>query len=97
MKTGKRRKLDDFTATMLAEKYNGRTDMKNKDVSLYRYLHRRGLMNDVFPIDTKPHGYWTYERCKEIADKCDSRMDFIKTNRSAYDKSLMQGWLDKFF
>jgi len=39
--------------------------------------------------------YWTKERCKEVALGCESRSEFGKKNRSAYDSSLKYNWLDE--
>ena len=45
----------------------------------------------------KPSGYWTYERCKEVAKNCKRRTDFNRLNGSAYETARRNGWLDDFF
>jgi hypothetical protein len=41
--------------------------------------------------------YWTYERCKNIAETCKNRSEFYKKNASAYNRARLKGWLDMFF
>jgi predicted GIY-YIG superfamily endonuclease len=38
---------------------------------------------------------WTKDKCKEIAIMCESRMDFKKLNKSAYQISANNKWLDE--
>lgn len=40
---------------------------------------------------------WTYERCKEAGQTCNSRKEFEKKFRGAYERSRRNGWLDEFF
>ena len=44
----------------------------------------------------KPNGYWTYERCKDAALKCEYRSEMEKKSYIAYQKILKKGWLDLF-
>ena len=39
---------------------------------------------------------WTYEKCKEEAEKYVSRADFRKGNQSAHNAALKNGWIDEF-
>ena len=43
----------------------------------------------------KPYNYWTLERCKEEALGYETRTEFQKQSKSAYQKSLKNNWLDK--
>ena len=43
----------------------------------------------------KPAGYWTKDKCKEVALEYKSRGDFWKENRGAYDACIRNGWLDE--
>ena len=38
---------------------------------------------------------WTYEKCCELAQLCDTRTEFIKKNYSAYRVSRKNNWYDK--
>lgn len=40
---------------------------------------------------------WTKDKCKEEAIKFNSRSEFHKNNRQAYDFSSKNGWLDEFY
>jgi len=43
----------------------------------------------------KPTGYWTKERCKEVAEKCDSKIEFNRKYRGAYLSSCKNNWLNE--
>jgi predicted GIY-YIG superfamily endonuclease len=43
----------------------------------------------------KPSGYWTKERCGEVASLCNSRSEFRLKYISAYNNSWEFGWLDE--
>ena len=38
---------------------------------------------------------WTFDKCKEISDKCNTRTEFSKSNPSAYHSARRYKWLDK--
>jgi len=40
---------------------------------------------------------WSYEKCKALAKQCNSRIEFEKLSKSAYEASRKKGWLDEFF
>ncbi len=43
----------------------------------------------------KPAGYWSKEKCKEVAEKFEHRSDFRNGCRSAYQISARNKWLDE--
>jgi hypothetical protein len=43
----------------------------------------------------KPRGYWTKERCKEVASLFNTRVEFNKAYKGAYLKCMRKGWLDE--
>ena len=43
----------------------------------------------------KSRGYWTKEKCQSESLKYDSRSNFLKYSKSAYNKSYYNGWLDE--
>jgi len=45
----------------------------------------------------RPKGYWTFERCKEVASKYTSKKEFLEEYSGAFDKMRDNGWLDEFF
>ena len=38
---------------------------------------------------------WTYERCFELAKKCNTRAEFKKSSGSAYLRARVEGWLEE--
>jgi hypothetical protein len=40
----------------------------------------------------KPNGYWTYERCEEIADKYTKHSEFYKKHKNIYSLIKKNGW-----
>jgi hypothetical protein len=42
----------------------------------------------------KPKGYWTYEKCKELASYCKARQEFFNKKGFAYEIARKNGWLD---
>jgi predicted GIY-YIG superfamily endonuclease len=40
------------------------------------------------------NGYWTFERCKEVALLCDSRTELCSKHVGAYYKAINKNWLD---
>ena len=71
------------TKTELLEKYRG----------AYNLIHE----NKWFELIThfielkKPHGYWTYERCKEVALSCKTKTEL---NASAYRTICRNKWFE---
>ena len=43
----------------------------------------------------KPRNYWTYEKCKEVALKYNTRTEFNINDKSCYLKSYKNNWLDE--
>ena len=43
----------------------------------------------------KPWGYYTFERCKAIANKFKTRGKFKEKEPSAYKRAMENKWLDK--
>lgn len=60
---------------------------KNGWLSLYKW----------FVEVRKPNGYWTKERCYDLAKGCKSRIEFEKKQNSACCIARSKGWLDEWF
>ena len=45
----------------------------------------------------KSHGYWTYERCEELAKSCKSARELRKKESGAFAKAYAKGWLKDWF
>lgn len=46
-------------------------------------------------MSRRPSGYWTKERCNEVANLCSTRSEFRIKYVSAYNNSWEYGWLDE--
>ena len=45
----------------------------------------------------KKNGYWTYETCMEESRKYNTRSEFKKGSKGAYNVARENGWIDDFF
>jgi hypothetical protein len=45
----------------------------------------------------KPNGYWTYEKCEELAKSCKSGRELRKKESGAFYKAYTKGWLKDWF
>ncbi len=73
-------------------------DLKAKHEVVYQILRRRGVLAERtkhLPRRALPNGYWSKERCREIANRCTTRFDFVHMNQSAYKVAQESGWLDE--
>lgn len=81
-------------------KFNTRWDFERGCYSAYTAAHKNEWMADICSHMTqskmgKARGYWTKERCHEIALTCKTRKEFsVKYNRP-YRNSRINGWLDE--
>jgi hypothetical protein len=79
-----------------ALKYNRKIDFYKNNNTIYLAVKRNGWLDELCShmVGNKPYGYWTYERCKEIASKYNKRSKFQIENAYAYKISRINGWLD---
>lgn len=81
-------------------KFNTRWDFERGCYPAYVAAHKNRWIDDIClhmtrPLSGKPRGYWTKERCHEIALTCKTRKEFaVKYNRP-YRNSRINGWLDE--
>jgi hypothetical protein len=81
-----------------ALKYNSRSEFKKNSGSAYSKSHIEGWFDEICShMDElkKPDGYWTKERCQEEALKYNSRTEFSKNSKTAYNSSRKNGWIDE--
>jgi isopentenyldiphosphate isomerase len=82
----------------IALKYDTKKDFKYHDNSAYLGSKKIGCLDEICShmiILKKPNGYWTKEKCKDIAEKYITKTDFMKNDRKAYDTSYNKGWLNE--
>lgn len=88
------------TCKETAKKYNSRKEFSIKSKSAYQVSTKNKWLDDICKHMTStrlPMGSLNYEKCKENASKCRSRIDFIKKYQTSYNKSREKGWLNDFF
>lgn len=77
-----------------AMKYKTKMEFKRNCQSAYSAAvsHKWLKEFDFFISTRKPDGYWTYERCKEVALLCSTKAEFMNNYKSACHKSREKGW-----
>lgn len=82
-----------------AKKYKSRHEFDRGSSVAYETSRKNGWLDKFVWLNqqTHPKGYWTYEKCKEEAQKYKSRYEFLKNVPGACDSSRRNGWLDEFF
>jgi hypothetical protein len=82
-----------------AKKYKTRSLFQNGSNSAYRNSKPEWL-EEWFPWkegDRRPDGYWTKEKCKELAITCKNRRELQLKNGQAYKLANNNGWLNEWF
>jgi len=82
----------------IALKYKTRSDFKKFDKLAYDAAVKRKWLNDICTYmiyKTKPSGYYTKDKCKEISSKINSISDFQKNEKVAYNKCLKNNWINE--
>lgn len=84
-----------------SKNYKNRSEFEQKESSAYRKSLKEGWIDKFFPdtiiYNNYPRGYWTYEKCTEVAKLCLNRNEFDIIYSGAYKASVKYGWLDEFF
>lgn len=82
----------------LASRYRTLKDFREENKGAYLSAMRGGYLKKVtanLERALKPRGYWTFDRCKEEAQKYQTRGELQIANGSVYNASLKNGWLDE--
>lgn len=81
-------------------KYKTRSEFVKNNKGAYERSRLNGWLDDVCShmgsgsISRKPSGYWTKDKCIDMALNCSSRKEFAEKYNSAYERSRFNGWLD---
>lgn len=81
-----------------AKKYKTKSEFQVNSKSAYTKLHKKGWLDEAckhMKQLQKPHGYWTKKRCKEVALKYKTRIEFQQNERSAHSTASRNGWLEE--
>lgn len=52
------------------------------------------LIKPMNQTSQKPYGYWTFERCLEDAKRFNSRNQWDRNSRGAFQSARRNGWMD---
>lgn len=82
----------------VAEKYEYLDDFRHEDWTAYVYAQRHDWLKELTFLKHKKAdpGTYTYEVCRKIAEGCVTRSEFYEKNKTAYRRSLKNGWIDCF-
>ena len=82
-----------------AKKYKSRHEFDRGSSVAYETSRKNGWLDKFVWLNQQAHpkGYWTYEKCKEEAQKYKSIYEFQKNVPGACDASRRNGWLNEFF
>jgi hypothetical protein len=87
-----------------AIKYNKVVDYYLNERQSYQKAKSNGWLNEICQhmqprranvVRVNPSGYWTKERCQEIANHFTKRTQFARGNQNAYQCALNHGWLNE--
>ena len=86
------------TCKEVALKYESKKDFKLNYPGAFDFCKRNKCLDEVtlhMKSTRKPKGYWTKERCEEVAKLCYKRSEFGKIFSTAYKISTNNNWLDE--
>lgn len=81
---------------IVARKYGSRIEFSRQARGVYNTAHRNGWLSDIcahMARRKRPNGYWTKERCAEVAARYMSRADFMRGAISVYNITERRGWM----
>lgn len=80
-----------------ALKFNNKKDFKKCYAAAYELLRTNGWLNEACSHMENIGCVikWTYEKCKEEALKCETKVEFKKNNSWGYTVAKQKGWLDE--
>lgn len=106
--TRSKRKLTRSEVQRLASQFETLAEFASADPSAYSTAHRRGWMDVLSGLKRHektrkpqrprkkihPPGYWTKDRCAELAATCSTRVEFQRNHNVAYVIAFRRRWLD---
>jgi predicted GIY-YIG superfamily endonuclease len=83
-----------------ALKYKTRNEFNRKSSSAHASASNNGWLNEIclHMIEIKkPKGYWTFEKCKEVALLCKTRTEFQDKYKGAYNIVKKNNWCNDIY
>jgi predicted GIY-YIG superfamily endonuclease len=95
--TGSSRKITEDKCKEVVENYTSLSIFRKEQPNIYKNIIRYGWKYLLTGLsrNVKEGGYWSKEKCQEVALKYSRRIDFFKKDSSAYNKAQKNGWLDE--
>lgn len=95
--TGGNKKTTEEKCKDIVEKYDSLYLFRKEQPNIYRNIIRYNWKHLISNLSRnyKESGYWTKDKCQDIAQKYKSRIDFFKNDPSSYNISRKRGWLDE--
>ena len=83
----------------VAKNYKNRSLFRSEHKALYNAAQSNGWLDHVLEhmdasTHSHPRGYWTKDKCLEVAATCPTYGEFRQKYQWAYVKSLREGWID---
>ena len=83
-----------------ALKYKTKNEFNRKSSSAHASALNNGWLNDICShmIEIlKPRGYWTFEKCKEVALLCKTKTEFQDKYKGAYNIVKKNNWFNDIY
>lgn len=101
VKSTRKSKWDEESCYIAAKKCTSKTDFAKKYSSAYRAATKNGWIANYTWFTTTSDllsnkRKWTFEACRKLAEKYNTRWEFGKENSGAYHVCLKNHWLDSF-
>lgn len=89
----------------VAKQYESRAEFAKQNNGAYQTALKNGWLdlafenhsNEGFTTEREKHGYWTFDRCMNLANRCKYRTEFSKKHKSAYSIASKNDWINKLF
>lgn len=79
-----------------ARKYGSIAEFAKADSSCYQSAKKYGILDRVFDRKWTPRGFFTREKCFELASECRGRSEFKKRFHTAWKLSYDNGWMEDY-
>lgn len=79
--------------------HKNRTSFRKHCPGAYKASRENDWLDEFYPntkLDASALEYWTYERCREEAEKYGLRSDFQRYSYAAYQVAYRNGWIEEF-
>lgn len=82
----------------IALKYTNRRDFRKENRGMYETSRVNNWLDEICSHMDRlinPSGFWTKEKCRDLASNFKTKSEFRKNNNVAYDRASRNGWIDE--